>query len=147
MMKLLEENIVAKHICNLRVQRFLWWDIKRKITIFINNILKFCKTKIFCSSKDTIKRMKRQAQFGREFCKAHIWPLAQLLFIPKILIDFLVSMVITFKYWWFYGILILKCFSNLWFVFSIFFTVSLIFIIFSSPSVYLKGSDFFSMLL
>lgn len=36
-------------------------------------MLNFFKTKIFCSAKDTIKKMERQAQFGRHFYKAYIW--------------------------------------------------------------------------
>lgn len=35
--------------------------------------MNFGKTRIFCSSKDIIKRVKRQAQSARDFCKAYIW--------------------------------------------------------------------------
>ena len=37
------------------------------------NIMNFCKTRIFCCSKDIIKRVKRQAWSGKDFCKAYIW--------------------------------------------------------------------------
>lgn len=44
-----------------------------KSTISERKTMHLIKTKNFCSVKNTVKRVQRQARLGENTCKSHVW--------------------------------------------------------------------------